>query len=132
MGLSANNGLTFPQRINGKGFMEFTDDIQKLVRCSILQILGTWIGERAIEVEFGSRLRELLFEPIDDILLALARVYTIQAIERWEPRVKLNDVGVKINVEQGKVDIYGSYVIVNKNIEDTFEVSIPRLSKGGT
>ncbi len=131
MALVADNGMTFPQKKNGKGFIEFTSDIQILVRASIIQILGTRIGERAIEVEFGSRLHELIFEPIDDITIALARVYTIEAIERWEPRVDLNDVGARINVDQGKVEIFGSYVIVNKNIEDTFQVNIPRLVKGG-
>lgn len=131
MALIAKTGMTFPQRINAKGFIEFTSDIRVLVKHSIYQILDTRIGERPIEVTFGSRLHELLFEPIDEITIALARVYTIDAIERWEPRVVLNEVGAKINVEQGKVEIYGSYVIVNRSIPDSFEVAIPRLVKGG-
>lgn len=130
MALVADFGMTFPQRINARGFIEFTDNIEILIRHSIYQILGTPIGSRPIEVEFGSRLKEVLFEPIDEIALSLARVYTIQAIERWEPRVELNEVGTRINPDQGKLEIIPSYVISNRGIVDEFQVTIPRLTKG--
>jgi phage baseplate assembly protein W len=123
--------MTFPQRLNGRGFIEFTDDIQTLVKCSIHQILGTKIGERVMLPEFGSRLHELQFEPIDDVTIALARVYTIEAIEKWEPRAELNDVDIIVNPDQNRVEIYGSYVIANRNITDAFAVAFPRLITGG-
>lgn len=131
MALVANYGMTFPQRINGKGFFEFTGDIETLVKCSIHQILGTKQGERVMEPEFGSRLLELLFEPIDEITIALARLYTIEAIEKWEPRVILNDVQIIVNADQSRIEIYGSYVIANRDIKDTFAVAFPRLIRGG-
>ena len=131
MALVADYGMTFPQRLNGRGFIEFTDDIQLLVKCSIHQILGTKIGERVMLPDFGSRLHELQFEPIDDVTIALARVYTIEAIEKWEPRVELNDVNIIVNPDQGRVEIYGSYVIANRNITDAFAVAFPRLITGG-
>ncbi len=131
MALIANNGMTFPQRLNARGFIEFTSDIRALVRYSIYQILGTPITGRFMESEFGSRIQELLFEPIDEILIALARVYTVEAIARWEPRVSLNDVAVTIDPDGGKATIYVSYVIVNRDIQESLAVSIPRLVKGG-
>lgn len=131
MALVANNGMTFPQRINARGFIEFTDDIRALVRYSIYQILGTNLNERFMEPEFGSRLKELLFEPIDEIFISLARVYTVQAIARWEPRVDLNDVTVTLDPDGGKATIYLSYLIVNRDVQESLAVSIPRLVKGG-
>lgn len=130
MALMLDYGLTYPQRLNSRGFFEFTGDLRLLVRSSIYQILGTWIGERVMEPEFGSRLRELLFEPIDDIAIALARVYTIQAIERWEPRIQLNDVVASIEPEQGVLTIYASYTLVNRNVDDSIVVAIPRRTTG--
>ena len=126
MGLTLDYGFTFPQRINSAGFFEFTNDIQVLVRSSILQILGTYLGERYMEPEFGSRLPELLFEPIDDIAVGLARVYTIDAIKRWEPRVKLNDVVTTIVPDQGILNIFAAYVIINQNLEDNLTLTLPR------
>lgn len=126
----ASYGFTFPQRINGKGFFEFTGDIRLLVRSSIYQILGTKQGERVMEPEFGSRVHELLFEPIDEITISLARVYTIQAIERWEPRVVLNDVEVRIAIDYGRLEIYGIYEITKQAIKDSFLVGLPRIERG--
>lgn len=127
MALIADNGMTFPQKINGKGFFEFTSDIEVLVKHSIYQILGTHIGERVMVPEFGSRLPELLFEPIDDITVALARTYTIEAIERWEPRVELNEVAVNVNPDANRVEVFGQYVIINRGIVDSFAVAFPRF-----
>lgn len=131
MSVVADNGMTFPQKFNKKGFFEFTDDIYLLVRMSIYQILGTRIGERVMLPEFGSRIHEILMEPIDAIAIALARVYTIEAIKRWEPRVYLNDVGVVINPDQGLLQIYGSYSIKNRGLVDDFAIAFPKFAQGG-
>ena len=128
--MAFDRGFTFPQRKNSKGFIEMTDDVRLLVHYSILQILGTPIGSRVIEVEFGSRLRECLFEPIDEITISLARLYTIQAIERWEPRVFLNDVAVSINHDLGVVQIFGIYTIKGTQSAENFQVAFP-LKRAG-
>lgn len=129
MALIADYGFTFPQRINSKGFIEFSGDIKTLVRKSIYQILGTRLGSRVMVPEFGSRLYELLFEPIDEITTALARVYTIEAIEKWEPRVDLNEVAININPDANRVEIYADYVIINRGIVDSAAVAFPRFVK---
>lgn len=129
MALTADYGFTFPQKLNSKGFFEFSNDIQTLVKQSIHQILGTRIGERVMVPEFGSRLPELLFEPIDDVTLVLARVYTIDAIEKWEPRVSLNEVVTSINTDANRVEIFADYVITNRNIVDSIAVAFPRFVK---
>lgn len=126
MGLTLDYGFTFPQRINSAGFFEFTNDIRVLVRSSILQILGTYIGERYMLPEFGSRLPELVFEPNDDISVALSRVYTIDAIKRWEPRVQLNQVITTVVPDQQILNIFAAYVIINQNIDDSLTVTLPR------
>lgn len=127
MALIADYGFTFPQKLNAKGFIEFTGDIRALVRQSIYQILGTRIGERIMLPDFGSRLPELLFEPIDEVTISLARVYTIEAIEKWEPRVSLNEVSVTINPDSGWVEVYADYVITNRGIVDSVAVAFPRF-----
>lgn len=130
MGLVADYGMTFPQHINKKGFFEFSGDLKTLIRHSIYQILDTRVGERVMLPEFGSRLPELLFEPIDGITIALARVYFIDAIKKWEPRILLNSVVVTINPDQNKLDIVASYVIRNYGIEDSIAVALPLFGKG--
>jgi phage baseplate assembly protein W len=52
-------------------------------------LLLTSPGERLFLPEFGSRLQELLFDPIDEITALEIEHYIIEAIKRWEPRVEL-------------------------------------------
>lgn len=59
------------------------------IKQSILQILGTRPGERLMNPEFGSRLNDLVFEQNDEVLKGLIRHYVIEAINRWEKRVKI-------------------------------------------
>ena len=71
----------------------FKTDIP-LIRDNIIQILNTRPGERVLVPEFGSRLHELLWQPNDETLAALARLYVKEAIERWEDRVQFLDARV--------------------------------------
>lgn len=61
------------------------------INASIENILGTVPGERLFLPDFGSRISELLFQPIDDITASDLRSETIRAIEKWEPRVRIID-----------------------------------------
>lgn len=59
---------------------------------SIKTILTTPKGTRLLLPEFGSRLEELLFEPNDEVVKSLARLFIFEAIRDWEKRVKFKGV----------------------------------------
>lgn len=119
-------GLVFPQRINSKGFFDYSGDLVKLVQSSILNIWTTPKGSRRMVPEFGTLLHTLQFEPFDDVSIALAYRWSIEAVEKWEPRVLLNDMTAGINLEQGRLEIRGSYSIRNTDIELSAAVGIVR------
>lgn len=73
-----------------------SDSIEK-VRMSIMQILGTKVGSRVMDREFGSDLRGLLFSPIDELSAARVRLATVEAIQRWERRVEVLESEVSID-----------------------------------
>jgi phage baseplate assembly protein W len=79
------------------------------IRESILQILGTRIGERFMNPEFGSRLKDLVFEQNDEVLKGLLRHYVIDAITRWEKRVIITEV----RFDDRAVDIDGNLLRVH-------------------
>lgn len=89
-------GLRFPfafaKRSGGAQVSTVTSMDHAHIHESILQILGTRPGERFISPEFGSHVKDLVFEPNDRVLRGLLRHYIIDAIERWEKRVYVNDV----------------------------------------
>ncbi len=102
------SGIALPMIKDSKGIWS-PRGLEQLVKSSIQLILGTIPGERPHLPDFGSRLHELVFEPADDILVALARQWTIEAILRWEPRVTL--LGVLIEIENEQFRIIADFVI---------------------
>lgn len=102
------SAIALPMIKDAKGIWS-PRDLTQQVKSSIQLILGTIPGERPHLPEFGSRLHELIFEPATDVLVALARRWTIEAILRWEPRVTL--LGVQIEIENENFRIIPDFVI---------------------
>lgn len=52
-------------------------------------------GELPWRTEFGSLLHLLRHQKSDSVLQELARVYVVDALKRWEPRVRVTSVQVR-------------------------------------
>ncbi len=90
------------------------------IRESILQILGTSPGERFMNPEFGSRLKDLVFEQNDEVLKGLIRHYVNDAIRRWEKRVVITGISFgdsTLNTDQNILTILISYRIIQNQVE---------------
>jgi phage baseplate assembly protein W len=89
-------GLRFPfglqRRSGGTEVSVATSQEHAHIHESILQIPGTRPGERFLQPEFGSKLKDLVFEPNDTVLKGLVRHHVIDAIKRWGKRVVVTDV----------------------------------------
>lgn len=86
-------GWAFPLRVDGRGQMALATgytDIEQSIRI----ILGTMPGERVMRPEFGCRAWELVFAPNNATTRSLLEHYVRQALEFWEPRIKLLAVDV--------------------------------------
>lgn len=60
-----------------------------LLRQSLLILLSTMPGERVMRPDYGCQLLTLTFSPNDDTTAGLAAHYVRQAVERFEPRVRI-------------------------------------------
>lgn len=98
-------GITFPVNINPRGQFSVVTGTQNIDQ-SIYVILYTVPGERVMRPEFGCRIHELIFAPANDETAATAERYVWEALERWEPRIILHRVAVRL----GRVDV-GELVI---------------------
>jgi phage baseplate assembly protein W len=76
-----------------------------------------------IKTNFGSRLSELVFEPLNTQTLLLIRLYVEEALEMWEPRIILKDVRADADPVRGKVNIIIQYQ--PKNSPDTRSLVYP-------
>jgi hypothetical protein len=103
-------GLLHPfQRDRRSDFVSGTGEA--LVRAAVAQILGTACtseftpGEIPWRTELGSLLTLLRHRRNDAVLQELARVYVVDALKRWEPRVHVSSV--EIEREQARDAVRG-------------------------
>ena len=85
------SGWGFPVRMTVQGSFQFSGGGRSLDE-SIVIILSTRLGERVYRPDFGSRLHELVFAPLNDDTLLFAQIYAREALQKWEPRIRLEAV----------------------------------------
>jgi phage baseplate assembly protein W len=103
-------GLTFPLQINVQGGLRLSWDHQD-VREAIWIILRTELGERVYRPNFGCRLSELIFAPLNTRTLFLIKLYVQEALEIWEPRIEIDEITLDPDPVVGRVDIQIDYRI---------------------
>ena len=108
-------GLAWPLGVDQSGSLQ-TSSGAGAISSSLQMVLGTAPGERLMRPQFGCRIWDLLFEPINANTLGLMSEAVYDAVGRWEPRVELEDVSV--NADQrthGRVLIHIDYRIKSTN-----------------
>ncbi|MDY6785126.1 MAG: GPW/gp25 family protein [Cyanobacteriota bacterium] len=101
-------GIGFPLRTSVQGNLQLSRAGQNLDE-SIIIILRTSLGERVYRPDFGCRLSELVFEPLNIQTLLLIRLYVEEALETWEPRIILEQVRADPDPIRGAVEIHIQY-----------------------
>ncbi len=92
-------GLAFPLQIDPQGSIALASgdrDIEQSIRI----ILETMPGERVMRPDFGCRVHELIFAPNNATTHGLIMHYVEEALERWEPRIAVQEVEVSSNPQQ--------------------------------
>lgn len=81
------------------------------LRQSVRDILTTPIGSRVMRRDYGSRLFALIDAPMNRAALVQIYAATIEALARWEPRIRVERVAAT-DAQPGRVtlDIHGVYV----------------------
>ncbi len=108
-------GVMFPMRVDQAGSIAMSSGVEEL-DSSIRMVLITAPGERLMRPNFGCRIWELLFEPINANTLGLMAVAVREALGQWEPRVDVESVTVEpLDGADGKVHIHIGYVVKATN-----------------
>ncbi len=96
--------IGFPPRIGVNGQVAWSEGAQN-IRESIQIILLTEAGERLMLGDFGGGLKQFLYEPNTVETRRLIEERIIQALERWEPRIRLDSVSVEADREDPQAAI---------------------------
>ncbi len=101
-------GIAFPLRVTVQGSLQLSATTRNIEE-SIQIILQTQLGERVYRPDFGSRLSELTFAPMNTQTLLMLRLHVQEALTKWEPRIVVDDVRTDPDPVRGRVDLTISY-----------------------
>jgi uncharacterized protein len=117
-------GLSFPPRVGPDGAMVWSAG-ELNVRESICTILRTRPGERVERATWGCGVDRYLFEPNTVATLRLIVEDVQQALTRYEPRIRLDDVTALLNPDDVRaVDITVSYTLVATGVAERLAMTL--------
>ena len=106
-------GWAFPVAPGPTGGIGLSSNVAEIEQ-AIRLIIGTSPGERAMRPTFGCRIHELVFAPLTDETLGLARRYVQEALGMWEPRITVDAVLATFDPserDRGRLNIMVAYTI---------------------
>ena len=84
---------------------------------SIRNLVFTNRGDVPFNPILGSRVNELLFEPMDNITTIAIKEEIQDTITNFEPRVKLEEVQVTPDIDENQYDIIIKYIIIGIDVD---------------
>jgi uncharacterized protein len=86
------------------------------IRQALMILLSTRLGERVMQMEFGSTLHTMMFEKADKSMLTFLKDNIETAILYHEPRIRLVEIKVLDNeLAEGRIHIDIIYVVRSTN-----------------
>jgi Bacteriophage baseplate protein W len=80
-----------------------------ILESSVKMLLLTSKGERVMEPEYGTNLRQIIFEPNAQGIESHIQQEIVEALNRWEPRVELTSLSVVRNTDRS-VDVQATFL----------------------
>lgn len=85
------------------------------IRSSLRILFSTNLGERVMRSDYGNRLKEMVFDPIDEGFKNYLRQLIEDAIYLHEPRIKPDNIILETYPNEGRVIITVEYTIPATN-----------------
>lgn len=108
---------------NGDGGLDLVSGFD-LINQSILDILETPIGSRFGREDYGSYIHLLIFEQNDSVLESLLYYYITSALEKWENRIRVEDLTFN-RLEEG-ISCKVLYTLLNTMESSEYQYLIKR------
>jgi phage baseplate assembly protein W len=93
-------GINFPfrQSLNGK-YLSLSEDTDQEIRSNLIHLLLTRKGYRYFLPDFGTRLYEYIFEPLDGETFDAIKQEIIEAVNIYIPNLVIEDIVVEPYIE---------------------------------
>lgn len=91
---------------------------------SMRNIFETPVGVRFMVPSFGSKIKEYIFEPNDFVARELLNMEVRRCLDKWEPRIIVDDVRVLYSNDRNSVRIEIEYRIKDGSSHEVFVYNI--------
>ena len=93
-------GVFFPFRDSLQGdYLRLTQSTDEEIRADLLHLILTRKGSRYYLPNFGTRIYEFIFEPMDGPTFDAIKADVRQAVDTFIPNLQINDISIKPYVE---------------------------------
>jgi len=103
--------VAFLRDANQVNLVENEEDIRQ----SLIILLNTTIGERVLRPDYGANMEDLLFEALNVTTATMITNRIKRAILFHEPRVKVEEIDMRPDFQEGRIEVLISYFIISTN-----------------
>lgn len=96
-------GFPYPIEKTSQGYFYSQSEIDQ-IKSDMLILLLTNPGERVMNPDYGTPLKKLIFEPNDQTVRNQVRNVIIQSLNKWEPRVAIQQVEVLTKADESSLN----------------------------
>lgn len=109
-------GINIP--FSARAVFNQTFESKDAIRANLINFFLTGRGERLYKPLFGSGLRDLIFDNINNESLGKVEEYVREGLQLYFPRVIVTELNVVGDADYNKINFFLKYSISNTNIED--------------
>lgn len=95
----------------------------ELVKLDLLNHIFTRKGERVMMPQFGTRIPDLAFEPLDDMTLMILET-DLRSVVTFDPRVQLINMSIIPYPDENGVEASVTLFYIELDITDTLDLNI--------
>ena len=119
---SVGVGVNLP--FTGKAVFNTTYTTKEAIKANLVNYFLTNKGERYLNPSFGSDIRLLLFENINQDTVDTLKLRIIKELQDFFPRVKPTLFEINGQPDNNTLKVYLRYKIVNSNVDDEILINI--------
>jgi len=109
-------GVSIP--LSGRAVFNPTYETKDAIRTNLINYFLTGLGERYLNPTFGTELRNLMFENINQEMVSRVKSAVQRGLSEYFPRIKPTDFQVLGNPDSNTVTLLLRYAIQDTSIED--------------
>ena len=108
-------GWSFPVSFSLESKQVSLSQDEQDIKESLIILLNTTLGERVMRPDYGANMEDLLFEALNVTTANMIANRIKQAILYHEPRIKTEDIDLRPDYEEGRIEVLVSYLIIATN-----------------